>query len=193
MSRRIPLHARISREDWLQHALDTLRREGIQGVRIEKLARELGVTKGGFYGHFRDLDELKANLLEFWSNEYTNIATRHAGLEEDDDPVAALLQLIEMVRERHLARYELAMRSWADHDEDVAAVVRKIHAERIRFLRRLFQRIGFTGAERNMRARLLLNYLSWDQNLMLDNDVGYASRRMPVDVHRLLTAQTTSQ
>ena len=71
----------------MQHALDTLHREGIQGVRIEKIARELGVTKGSFYWHFNDLGDLQQSILEFWCDKYSEVVTRHPEFRQGD-PVA---------------------------------------------------------------------------------------------------------
>ena len=54
----------LNRNAWLEQALHVLREEGIQGVRIERLARDLGVTKGSFYWHFDNLDDLRQSILE---------------------------------------------------------------------------------------------------------------------------------
>ena len=40
-----------------------LARHGIESVRVEVLARDLGVSKGSFYWHFRDRSELLEKLL----------------------------------------------------------------------------------------------------------------------------------
>ncbi|MHC4350247.1 MAG: TetR/AcrR family transcriptional regulator, partial [Planctomycetota bacterium] len=53
---------RKSKAHWFQAALAALAREGIQGVRVERLARDLGVAKSGFYWHFRDRDDLLRGL-----------------------------------------------------------------------------------------------------------------------------------
>ena len=39
-----------SGDAWLERALEVLRQEGIQGVRVERLAREPEVSKGSFTG-----------------------------------------------------------------------------------------------------------------------------------------------
>src|SRR5215475_9389836 len=52
--------------DWIRIGFSQLAREGIESVRIEVLARELGVSKGSFYWHFRDRDELLMQMLEQW-------------------------------------------------------------------------------------------------------------------------------
>src|SRR5271155_404861 len=40
-------------DDWIRAAFARLSTEGIESVRIELLARDLGVSKGSFYWHFQ--------------------------------------------------------------------------------------------------------------------------------------------
>ncbi|MEM8755480.1 MAG: TetR family transcriptional regulator, partial [Pseudomonadota bacterium] len=51
---------RLSRDDWLAHALGTLAAEGAPALRADRMAKALGVSRGSFYWHFRDLDDLNA-------------------------------------------------------------------------------------------------------------------------------------
>ena len=71
---------RVSGRDWLEAGLEALAREGIAGVRVERLARRLGTSKSGFYWHFRDRAELHRALLDHWSRVYTAIVTEDPGL-----------------------------------------------------------------------------------------------------------------
>jgi AcrR family transcriptional regulator len=46
--------ARTPRSRWIEEGLSALASGGPDTVRVESLARTLGVTKGGFYGYFAD-------------------------------------------------------------------------------------------------------------------------------------------
>lgn len=61
-----------SPDDWLQAGVRALRRGGFEAVRVEALARDLGVSKGSFYWHFRDRNDLVLGLINLWEAE-----TRH--------------------------------------------------------------------------------------------------------------------
>ena len=58
--------AALDREAWIEAAIGTLAEHGVAGVRVESLAKSLGVTKGSFYWHFRDRPDLLAAVLDFW-------------------------------------------------------------------------------------------------------------------------------
>jgi AcrR family transcriptional regulator len=156
--------SRLSRAAWLQHSLEILRNEGIQGVKINRLASDLGVTKGSFYWHFKDLADLHQSILEYWQQNYNE--SLHATQEFlEGDPAEGLLAAMTKVREAGLDRYELAMRAWSEHDMKVKKVVSAAYQSRIKFIGSFFRRMGFSGKDVEIRVRLLLCYMSWEPNL----------------------------
>ena len=54
------------RQTWIRAGFTELARAGIDGVRVEVLAKNLGVTKGGFYRRFRDRAALLEAMLADW-------------------------------------------------------------------------------------------------------------------------------
>ena len=62
---------RVTKAEWQELALKVLASEGVQGVRVERLARDLGIAKAGFYWHFRDRRDLLQSILAYWANEFT--------------------------------------------------------------------------------------------------------------------------
>jgi len=154
----------LDREAWLIRALEVLLHEGVQGVRVERLARDRGVTKGSFYWHFQDREDLLKAILDYWSDRYNAVITEDPEFQQGD-AAAALLSAMKRVREEGLDKYELAMRAWAAHDAAAARVVRKAYARRKHFIRSCFERIGFRGTEAEIRTRLMLCYMSWEPSM----------------------------
>ena len=60
--------------------LDALRKGGVAAVRVERLAGDVGVTKGSFYHHFRDRGALLDALLDYWAREMTDAEFARAPL-----------------------------------------------------------------------------------------------------------------
>src|ERR671922_6013 len=67
----MPATSHLSRERWIAAALDALADGGMAAVAVEPLAARLGVTKGSFYWHFRDRDELLTAALQEWERTGT--------------------------------------------------------------------------------------------------------------------------
>ena len=63
---------RLDREDWVNAAFERLGAGGVEAVRVEPLAKDLGVTKGSFYWHFRDREALLDAVLEAWEARETD-------------------------------------------------------------------------------------------------------------------------
>ena len=55
--------------------------EGVGKVSIVRIARDLGVTSGSFYWHFKDRNDLLQSLLDFWVRSHTE-----AIIQEIDTP-----------------------------------------------------------------------------------------------------------
>jgi AcrR family transcriptional regulator len=146
------------RSQWLSAGLEALRKGGVAAVRVERLAGEVGVTKGSFYHHFRDRGALLEALLEFWSREMTDAEFERIGALRGG-LAARLVALAEDVLEKGMGRYDPAIRAWARNDRKVAAAVAQVDRRRVRALTDLFQEAGFGAAQARSRARLFYTFL----------------------------------
>jgi AcrR family transcriptional regulator len=143
----------LGRGDWLHAARAALLRGGIEAVRVEKLARSLGVTKGSFYWHFQDRDELLELLLREWESEVAEILSQ-AGRGDERKKVHRLVRLLEQrakLSEAGKAPSDAAIFAWASVDRAVARRVNKAEEARIELLQH------FMGG----RDRIELFYLVW--------------------------------
>ena len=60
--------SRLGVTDWITAGLELLSREGISGVKIQRLCERLNVTKGSFYWHFTDLDAFLGAMAKHWED-----------------------------------------------------------------------------------------------------------------------------
>jgi AcrR family transcriptional regulator len=145
---------RTPRRAWVDAALQALGTGGPDAVRIEPLAAGLGVSKGGFYWHFKDRQALLAEMLDSW--EKTVVEDVIAGIESRPaDPRAKLQQLFELAPSVDFA-VELALRDWSRRDRDVAACLHRIDNRRMEYLRSLFGQ--FCSDESDVEARSMLAF-----------------------------------
>lgn len=123
-------------------------------MRVEALAASLGVSKGGFYWHFKDRQTLLEEMLDSW--EKTVAEDVIARVESQPaDPRAKLQQLFELAPSVDFA-VELAIRDWARRDSEVAERVRQVDNRRIEYLRSLFGQ--FCVDENDVEARSMLAF-----------------------------------
>jgi AcrR family transcriptional regulator len=153
---------RKKKADWLEAALDVFEKEGIEGVRVERLARDLNVAKSGFYWHFKDRDDLHEQMLRYWEDEFTGVVTLNVELV-GLPPADRLLRATRMIWEHDLGKYDLSFRAWAQGQPEILARVNRIYDKRLSFARTIFRELGFTGAELEMRTYLWVGYHSWER------------------------------
>ncbi len=147
--------ARLDPQAWIDAALEILADGGIDAVRIEPLAKQLGVTKGSFYWHFKDRGALLDAMLTQWRRNTTlDIIAR---LERSAaTPEARLAQLLKMpfrgVKADKSAEVELALRLWGRRDPQARAALAEVDQLRLRYFQDLLQRLGFSSEAAAVRA-----------------------------------------
>ena len=149
--------AQLDRIDWVENANDVLAREGVSGLRVEVLAKRCGVTKGSFYWHFKDRRDLLEAVLERWKEGRIRDIEKTTSISPGQER-AQLHYAIEVYgasRNRRGMAIELAIRDWARHDPQAAAVVESVDLYRLERTRRLFVAAGMSEAEAKSRSLLL--------------------------------------
>jgi AcrR family transcriptional regulator len=153
--------AQLTPETWINAATEVLVDEGIAHVRVDVLAKQLQVTRGSFYWHFRSREDLLRRVLQSWSEESTVQLTKRLETARSD-PREQLQDLISLpFRGRaavRAARIELALRAWARRDEMARRAVDEADAARMGYSAQVFSALGFSPVEARARAFLLYTY-----------------------------------
>jgi AcrR family transcriptional regulator len=128
---------RTPRSRWIEEGLRALAAGGPDAVRVEALAQALGVTKGGFYGHFADRSALLEEILDSWERMCTDDVLER--VERKGRDVRARLRLAgALTFSSELLPVDLAIRDWARRDHAVAERLRRVDNRRMEYLRLLF-------------------------------------------------------
>jgi AcrR family transcriptional regulator len=146
---------RTPRGAWVHAALQALAAGGPDAVRIEALAVDLGVSKGGFYWHFADRQALLTEMLDSWEKAGTEDIIARVD-SEPAGPRAKLQRLFELTSSPDGLAVELAVRDWSRRDRDVAERLRRVDNRRIGYIRSLFGQ--FCADENDVEVRSMLAY-----------------------------------
>jgi AcrR family transcriptional regulator len=179
------------RDSWLAEALELLRERGVDHVKVEPLAQRLGVTKGSFYWHFKNRDDLLRSLPEFWVRRQTDPVLATVD-ETEGSPIEKMRAILTFLAHEDPDRYDNAMRAWAQFDEDVALSVAEVDDRRMATARGLFEQAGLSSEDAAFRARLWYFYdvgehVTHDTPSTINERLKRAEHRL-----KLLTSDLTS-
>jgi AcrR family transcriptional regulator len=142
---------RLDRESWLDAGLACLADAGPAGIKIPAIAKRLGVTKGSFYWHFRDLEEYEDALLAAWEQQYTKDVVSRVE-ESGGSPTQRLHHLLDVAfqTDTRLAR---AIRHWSANDARVRRAQNRVDRQRLDYVAALLRDLGWNAKEATALAR----------------------------------------
>jgi AcrR family transcriptional regulator len=147
-----PERTRLTAEDWEVAALQMIADQGVGALAVEALARQLGVTKGSFYWHFRTREALLQAALERW--EQYGEREVLGQIEQIADPRQRLPELFRRVaHELQPHRVYAALLKALDHPL-VVPVMARVSQRRTEFLHTAYREAGLPPREALNRARL---------------------------------------
>ncbi len=178
---------RLSREDWLEEALKILAQEGNRLITIKVLCERLGVSRGSFYWHFKDRGDFLVAVIEHWEHQST-VAIRDKVFSLRVSPEERLLKLLEMITTYKHSGFEMPMRRWAMEEPKTRKVLQRIDRTRYEGVRSLFQEMGFTGDELEMRTQTCVVYHNFMDGLSIDLNKNKAAALRQLRLrHKMLT------
>lgn len=146
------MNDRLTKPEWLKHGLSMLAREGPGALKVGPLADKLGVSRGSFYWHFRNIEDFRSQLLQRWQEISTDQVIDELDARPDDPDRLKDLLRSAFGGQRKLDR---AVRSWAAQDRKVAIAVAVVDEKRIARLSRLLAEAGVAREVADHRAVFL--------------------------------------
>ncbi|MBM3783517.1 MAG: TetR/AcrR family transcriptional regulator [Acidobacteria bacterium] len=134
----------LTREDWIEAAIDQLAVAGFDGLAVEPLARKLHVSKGSFYWHFRDRGDLISAVLAAWkSRGFTSVIARLSAIAGPRERLAALIDAAWTAPARLRAESAIVSAALAG-DRKAIPVVREVTSGRLAYIRAIYAEMGLS-------------------------------------------------
>ncbi|SDE39775.1 TetR/AcrR family transcriptional regulator [Ruegeria marina] len=147
---------KVTRDDWLNLAMDVLISDGVERVKVLNLAERMAVSRSSFYWYFKSRQDLLDALLARWQ------ATNTAGLIAQtrlpaETITGAVCNLFHCVVDPALfdTALDFAVRDWARRSGKVRRMLELSDTQRLEALATMFKRYGYSEIEAETRARVL--------------------------------------
>jgi len=192
-----PERNQLQRFDWLRTALDIFVAEGIDAVRITRLAADLGVTRGSFYWHFRNREDLINSLVSYWKDKNTAAITE--SMAQATSLADGIFRFFETCIDAALfdPRLDLALREWARRSASIHALVASEDQARIDALCAFYERFDYPMPQALIRARVLyysqIGFYALGTSESLKTRLGYTEAYFEAFTGRQLSALEAQQ
>lgn len=173
---------------WVEAGFAELARAGVEGVRVEVLAKTLGVTKGGFYRRFADRAALLKAMLEAWRQGRIAAVAQQTRLDGQAprERLRAVIQLYsERVNPEGMA-VELAIRQWARSEQNAAVAVASVDAARLKHVGDLYRATGLAAEEADAQAFLFYCFIFGQSLLFVERGPRKLSQLVAKSAEKLL-------
>jgi AcrR family transcriptional regulator len=145
----------LTREDWIEAARRVLVATGIDDVKVDRLSRQLKVTRGSFYWHFKNRKDLLDALLDGWKQQNLNEIAQVRSRWREAGPDVVEVVRIWLQEDPAYPTFDMAIRFWARKAPAVAGLVRQIDDAWIGLLQAIFQANGEGELASLARARII--------------------------------------
>ena len=156
-----PVRATLTREDWIAAAQRILIKNGIDTVRVDSLAKELNITRGSFYYHFKSREDLLLSLLANWRSQSTENIILQLG-SAHYSPTERLALLLELPfkgnKAREAAAVEIAIRGWARRDPLARQAMDEVDSHRLAYIESLLAQMSYSSEQAKDTATLIYAY-----------------------------------
>ena len=142
----------LTKEDWINAGWLLMTSKGVEGVKVEVLARQLEVSKGSFYWHFKNRHELLEAILQRWEEQTMFLIQ---GSQKTTNPKERLVNLFTLISQVcQEPDPEPAIFLWANKNPQVKKRVHDLENKRVDYLSELFEDYGFDAIAAKQRAEV---------------------------------------
>ena len=147
---------RTTKQDWLDLSVQALIKDGIDRVKVQIIAKKLGVARSSFYFFFKNTKDLHGAMLDYWLRKNTGPIIERA-MRPSETITQGILNVFECWVDGTLfdPQLDVAVRFWAKRSKTVNNVVSQADDQRVEALTKMFTRHDYPPDEALVRARVL--------------------------------------
>ncbi|MEM7799972.1 MAG: TetR/AcrR family transcriptional regulator [Chloroflexota bacterium] len=155
---------KVTKRDWITAAVQQLAKYGVDQVKVEVLAKQMKVSKGSFYWHFKNRPDLLNTVFDYWEKETNQLINIANQAETPADRLKRLFESIgQLANEFGGYAIDTAIFNWARHDAQIKERVDRVEHNRIDFVANLLEADGRPPEKARFQAEVvylaLLGYI----------------------------------
>ncbi|MGW8123225.1 TetR/AcrR family transcriptional regulator [Roseivirga echinicomitans] len=152
---------KVDRNEWLKAGAQKFATKGLDGINVERLAKQLKCNKSSFYWHFQTKENFLHELIHYWFEHSTSPMVHE--LKKETDSKKRFRRFIQLsFEDKSRKDFMFHLRKIGERDHNVKQLLQQLNDERLSFMTLLIQDLGYTQEIAHKKAQILmLFYLGW--------------------------------
>jgi len=150
---------KLTREEWVEAAWAALVHGSVEDIKVDVLAKELGVSRGSFYWHFKKREDLITAVLDRWIGQL-GVSDRITPLcGQTQEPGEKLWIMYEYVVKNISGPQSIILRSWTKMPARLRKYIVEEDKRRLDIVSGLFEELGFDAEASARWANIYLSLI----------------------------------
>ncbi|HNP17128.1 MAG TPA: TetR/AcrR family transcriptional regulator [Fulvivirga sp.] len=144
--------------DWIKLGFKLFAKNGVSGIVIEQMSKQLNCNKSSFYWHFNTKKEFINQLANFWvENETKKIITLTSSEATGIDKLNKLIEVI--YKKMPYSDFVLYLKRYAIKDKAISDIIDSVDRQRMDYVYGLLVEIGYSNSDAKIKSSLLYKHL----------------------------------
>lgn len=144
----------LTREDWIDAAWIALSEGSLDTVKVDPIARRLKVTRGSFYWHFKNRQDLIDAVVDRWLYRLGRTTAVHHLIDSEKPPADRLWDVFEYVVRMVSGPQSVFFRVAAASDPQLLQRIQREDEDRIQAYAQIFSAMGLDEVRAQRMAKL---------------------------------------
>ena len=151
----------VSEADWLKLGIVRFASGGVDALKVEQMAKDLGCSKSSFYWYFKSRDVYIERLLSHWFDiGTTNFIEMASQIEPVEVRFRSLLHAV--FSQRNGKDFMFYLRQYIQQEPKYASILASIETTRIDYLASVLRDSGASPEDANAKAQIIYDtYVGW--------------------------------
>jgi len=147
-----------TKEIWIKLGYETFAQQGITGIVIEKMARELKVNKSSFYWHFKTKKDFIDAIVLYWIYTETEAIIKQAEKSKNINEKWNNFLIIAFKNDPYL-EFIFHLKRYAVKQREIQVIIDEIDKKRLAFVSDLLEELGYSKQEAITKSSIFYKYL----------------------------------
>ncbi len=148
----------IDKEGWVEKGFQKFAKQGINGIVVEKISKELGCSKSSFYWHFKTKEDYVKAIINFWIKFDTEKI-----IEQVNSKPIGKKQFIQFIRlvfmKDEYLDFIFYLKRYAIRRKQIGQILDLVELQRLEFIVTQLLNLGYQKEEAITKAKVFYSYL----------------------------------